>query len=384
MTRRVSIARCRDYDPERVMAAFLEVLAPLGGISAFIRPGDRVLVKPNLLTSRSPGEAVTTHPSVVRAALIAVRDAGGEPVLGDSPGGRNTPENYRSLLRRTGLLPVLEECGVDAVFFDGDTTEIASPAGRVYRRFHVSSAVARADAIVSISKLKTHQLTLATGAVKNCYGYIPGIEKAGYHLRTGPDRRRFADLLLDLYEARPPVLSVMDAVVGMEGNGPSNGTPREVGLLLASPSAPDLDFVEAYLMGFDPLEVPTVSEAARRGLGPRALDEIEVLGLSIEEVRPQAFRRPASHLFARVPAPLVSALNRFVLARPRILVDRCRRCGICSENCPPGAIELVKGAPRIRQEACIRCYCCQELCPADAIVIDRPLLRRLVEMSGAA
>lgn len=378
MSRRVSVARCPDYDPDRVEAAFAAVLAPLGGMAAFVKPGDRVLVKPNLLASRAPGGAVTTHPAVVRAALRAVQAAGGEPVLGDSPGGRNTRENYAALLRRTELATVLEECGVEAVFFDEPTAEIPSPSGRVYRRFRVGEAVAGADAIVSLSKFKTHQLTLLTGAVKNCFGYIPGVAKAEYHLHTGQDPRRFAALLLDLYLARPPVLSVMDAVLGMEGNGPSNGTPREVGLLLAAPHAPDLDYVEALLMGFDPLEVPTVAEAAERGLGPRSAAELEVLGVPVDEARMPDFKRPAAHALARIPAPLLAAVSRLFAVRPRVDAERCRRCGACVENCPPGAIEVTDGVPRIRTADCIRCFCCQELCPADAIVVDRPLVRRLI------
>ncbi len=378
MSRQVSIARCPDYDPDRVETALAAVLAPLGGMAAFVKPGDRVLVKPNLLASREPAKAVTTHPAVVRATLRAVQAAGGEPVLGDSPGGRNTPANFAALLRRTGLAPILEECGVEAVFFDEPTTEIPSPSGRVYKRFRVSGAVADADAIVSLSKFKTHQFTLATGAVKNCFGYIPGVAKAEYHLNTGMDQRRFAALLLDLYLARPPALSVMDAVLGMEGNGPSNGTIREVGLLLAAPHAPDLDFLEALLMGFDPLEVPTVAEAAERGLGPRAAAELEVLGVPVDEAQLQDFRRPAAHGQARVPAPILAAVSRLFAVRPRVDADRCRRCGACAENCPPGAIEVTDGIPRIRTADCIRCFCCQELCPADAISIDRPLVRRLI------
>lgn len=378
MSRRVSIARCPDYDPERVEAALAAVLAPLGGMSAFVKPGDRVLVKPNLLASREPEKAVTTHPAVVRAALRSVLDAGGEPVLGDSPGGRNTPANYAALLRRTGLAPVLEECGIEPVFFDEPTAELPSPGGRVYRRFRVAGAVADADAIVSLSKFKTHQLTLVTGAVKNCFGYIPGVAKAEYHLSTGQDPRRFAGLLLDLYAARPPVLSIMDAVLGMEGNGPSNGTPREVGLLLAAPHAPDLDYVEALLMGFDPLDVPTIAEAAARGIGPDAATELELLGVPVDEARPPGFKRPVAHAITRVPAPILAAVNRLFAVRPRVDTEKCRRCGACSENCPPGAIEVADGVPRIRHADCIRCFCCQELCPADAIAIDRPLVRRLI------
>ncbi len=378
MSRQVSIVRCPDYVQDRVEAALAACLLPLGGMEAFVKRGTRVLVKPNLLASRAPDGAVTTHPTVVRAAIRAIQAAGGEVVLGDSPGGRNTPEGYAALLRRTGLAAVLEECGCEAVFFDDTTAELSSPDGRVYRRFQVAQAVADADAIVSLSKFKTHQFTLCTGGVKNCFGYIPGVAKAEYHLHTGQDPRRFASLLLDLYRARPPVLSVMDAVVGMEGNGPSNGRPREVGLLLASPHAPDLDFVEALLMGFDPLEVPTVAEAAERGLGPRSADEIEVHGVSPDEGRVPGFARPEAHPVSRIPAPLLAAVSRLFAVRPRIVEDRCRGCGACVENCPPGAIDFRGPVPHIRHADCIRCFCCQELCPADAIAIDRPLLRRLI------
>ncbi|KAF5047092.1 hypothetical protein DSECCO2_463960 [anaerobic digester metagenome] len=378
MRRRVSITRCPDYEPYRVEDAFAACLAPLGGIEAFARRGSRVLVKPNLLASRPPDAAVTTHPSVVRAAIRALQSAGTDVVVGDSPGGRNTPERFAALLRRTGLAPVLEECGCEAVFFDEASTELPSPSGRVYRRFRVARAVTEAEAVVSLSKCKTHQLTLCTGAVKNCYGYIPGVAKAEYHLHSGQDPRRFASLLLDLYQARPPVLSVMDAIVGMEGNGPSNGRPRALGLLLASPHAPDLDFVQAMLLGIDPLAVPTVQEAADRGVGPGTVEEIEFLGDPFGELRGADFERPGAHLSSRVPAPLIRAASRFFAVRPRVEEDRCRGCGACVESCPPGAIEFSGRYPRIRYQDCIRCFCCQELCPADAIALDRPFLRRLI------
>lgn len=378
MTRRVSVTRCPGYDHDLVEDALRACLAPFGGIEAFVRRGSRVLVKPNLLASRPPDAAVTTHPSVVRAAIRALQSAGAEVVVGDSPGGRNTPARYASLLRRTGLSPVLEECGCEAVFFDETSSELSSPDGRIFRRFRVAGAVAEAEAVVSLSKCKTHQLTLCTGAVKNCYGFIPGVAKAEYHLHSGQDPRRFASLLLDLYQARPPVLSVMDAVVGMEGNGPSNGSPRSLGLLLASDHAPDLDFVQSMLMGIDPLAVPTVREAADRGVGPKTAEEIELFGASFAALPVVEFERPGAHLSSRVPAPLIRAASRFFAVRPRVAEDRCRGCGACAENCPPGAIEVHGPVPRIRYQDCIRCYCCQELCPADAIVLERPLLRRLI------
>jgi uncharacterized protein (DUF362 family)/Pyruvate/2-oxoacid:ferredoxin oxidoreductase delta subunit len=378
MTRRVSVVRCPEYDRERVESALERCLAPLGGMEAFVRRGERVLVKPNLLASRPPEAAVTTHPTVIRATVRAIQAIGGEVVVGDSPGGRNTPTGYSALLRRTGLTPVLDECGCEAVFFDSATTELSCSDGRVFRRFRVADAVADADRIVSLSKFKTHQFTLFTGAVKNCFGYIPGVTKAEYHLNTGQDPRRFASMLLDLHQARPPDLSIMDAVLGMEGDGPSNGTPREVGLLIASPWAPDLDYIASSLMGYDPLDVPTVAEAVARGQGPSSLDDVELYGELLDGLRVPDMKKPGTHLVSRIPAPLLAVASRLFAARPGVRKDRCRGCGVCVENCPAEAMDLVGNRPRIRHGACIRCYCCQELCPADAIAVDRPFLRRLI------
>ena len=273
-----------------------------------MKPGDRVLVKPNLLASREPEKAVTTHPAVVRAALRAVQEAGGEPVLGDSPGGRNTPANYAALLRRTGLAPVLEECGVEAVFFDEPTVEIPSPSGRVYKRFRVAGAVADADAIVSLSKFKTHQFTLATGAVKNCFGYIPGVAKAEYHLNTGMDQGRFAALLLDLYLARPPVLSVMDAVIGMEGNGPSNGTPARGRAPARGPARARPRLPRGPADGLRPARGP------ERGRGRRARHRPPVRGRARGPGGPR--RRGAAPRLPAPGGPLARAASRPRSSRP--------------------------------------------------------------------
>ena len=379
MTYRVSIARCRTYGLDEVRQAVSGSLGPLGGMGRFAGKGQRVLVKPNLLSSRPPEAAVTTHPAVVQAVVEEVQRAGAEPVLGDSPGGRNTGQSYERLLRRTGMAGVAEATGCELVSFDDATVEVQAPQARSFRRFTVGKAVTDADRVIVLPKLKTHQLTYYTGAVKVLYGFIPGLRKAEYHLHTGTDAETFSDLLLDLHSALPPALAIMDAVVGMEGAGPSNGTPREIGLILAGESCPALDFVACSVIGFDPAAVPTVRKAGERGVGPKGIGEVEILGERIEDVRVPDFERPGTMRIARLPPFILHAAQHLLAARPEIYPGRCIMCGACAEGCPPRAIRWAKGqVPSIRYRHCIRCYCCQELCPRGAVEVAYPWIRRVM------
>jgi uncharacterized protein (DUF362 family)/Pyruvate/2-oxoacid:ferredoxin oxidoreductase delta subunit len=374
----VSLARCRSYDRDEVRAAVAACLANLGGIGAYVRPGSRVLVKPNLLSSRPPEDGVTTHPEVARAVVEEVQAAGATAVVGDSPGGRNTRSTYEALLRNTGMQEVIDATGAEAAYFDDAYDDVPVPSGATFRRFRIARAVTAADAVICVSKMKTHQLTLLTGAVKVLYGYIPGIAKAEYHLHTRTDADTFADLLLDLGIPFPPALSVMDAVVGMEGHGPSQGTLRHVGLLLASPSPHALDMAAARIMGLAPDEVPTIRRAVARGIGPAGVEAISFPGESPEPVEPP-FEHPRPIALRHVPAPLVHLLGRLLASRPEIRASACQRCGKCAEICPPLAISFVEGrVPRIHYHRCIRCFCCQELCPEGAVEVTYPWIRRIV------
>ncbi len=369
MPNTVTITRCPSYDA--VDAALAEALAPLGGLAAFVKPGQRVLLKLNLLMAKPPEAAVTTHPALVRAVVRAVQALGATAVVGDSPGMINMNGGYPALLKATGIQQVIDETGCAVVFFDADTVEVDCPRARVYKKLTLVKAPFDADVVIGLPKLKTHGFMFYTGAVKLLYGYLPGMRKVEYHLHAGKRLDDFAELLLDIAETLPPALTIMDAVTAMEGNGPSHGTPRQVGLLLASPSVYALDFVGTHLIGLDPLGVPTVGAAAARGLGPKALGEITLHGADPADVRVADFV-PAPTLKGSGIMPLwIADLSSWLFApRPVIDAARCIKCGKCAGHCPPHAITHLRGAvPTINLKPCLRCFCCHELCPEGAVRI---------------
>ena len=375
----VSIVRCGSYDEAEVRKAIEESLAPLGGMGSTVKKGDRVLIKLNLLVSRPPEAAVTTHPALAKAVVSMVKELGAIPVMGDSPGGRSTITSYKALLRETGIQKVADETGCEIVSFD-DAIEINAEGARTYKRLKIAKAVADADVVISLPRLKTHSLTYMTGAVKMLYGYLPGMLKAEYHLHTARDAGTFAELLLDLQEARKPDMSIMDAIVGMEGAGPQHGSPRKIGLVMASRSCTALDYVAATIIGFDPMSIPTIKKAYERHMGPASLKDIQVYGESVEKLIIKDFKKPPTMPLNRIPPFILSGLSRFVSDRPRIDPEKCRMCGSCARDCPPKAIRLARGrVPTIDYGRCIHCYCCQELCPEGAVYVSTPLVRRLLK-----
>jgi uncharacterized protein (DUF362 family)/Pyruvate/2-oxoacid:ferredoxin oxidoreductase delta subunit len=369
MSYAVSLTRCPGYDA--VDAALAEVLAPLGGLGAFVRPGQRVLLKLNLLLAKPPEAAVTTHPALVQAVVRAVQALGATAVVGDSPGLAHNRAAYDALLRATGIQQVVDETGCEVVFFDDATCEVAGDRAKVFKKLTVSRAPVDADVVIGLPKLKTHGFMYVSGAVKLLYGYLPGLTKMQHHLYAGKRMADFAELLLDIAETLPPALSIMDAVVAMEGNGPSHGTPRDVGLLLASPNAYALDFLATHLIGLDPLAVPSVAAAASRGIGPKTLDALTLHGADPAAVRVPDFAPAPTLKTSGIMPPWVADLSSWLFApRPVIDAARCIKCGKCASHCPPGAITQAHGAvPTIDLTPCLRCFCCHELCPEGAVHI---------------
>lgn len=367
----VAIIPCSDYDQERVLSALRRALDHLGGMGRFVRPGDRVLIKPNLLKASRVDAAVTTHPEVVRAVVRLVREAGGAPQVGDSPG----IGDLRRVCSRSGLLGVLEQEGVPLAAMD-EPVRIKG-RGR-FQWFEVARSAVETDTIINLPKLKTHGMTVLTGAVKNLFGCIPGKRKVQWHFRTGVDHGSFMRMLVELADLLAPRLTVMDAIVAMEGNGPGSGDPRAVGVLLAGGDPVAVDAVAGRLVGVRPEALPVLRAAREAGIGEQRIERIQVAGASISSAAVRGFRLPPrEHLEWKLPEWLRRTLKDALTTRP--LIDRraCVRCGICEGHCPQRAIAPDGGRLVIDHRVCIRCFCCQEFCPQGAITVGKGWALRL-------
>ncbi|MGI6208828.1 MAG: DUF362 domain-containing protein [Anaerolineae bacterium] len=370
--RQVSIRRCQSYDRSEVERAVARALEDLGGFRAFVQPGETVLVKPNLLVASAPDKAVTTHPEVVRAVILGCQEAGAQVWVGDSP-GVGSPAR---VAERCGIMDVCRETGASFTALT-DARSVPFPDGRVAKSFMLAEPVVQADKVISVAKLKTHGLMVYTGAVKNLYGTLAGIEKARLHV-SYQSPLVFGRMLVDLYLAVKPVLSVVDAIVGMEGSGPRTGNPREVGLVLAGADGLAVDLAAATVIGVAPERIPYLAAAAE--MDPDALrpERLEVLGLSLKEAAVSGFRLPATMHTTGFPRWMENLARRWATARPVIIPDLCVACGVCRDSCPPGAITVEDSRAQIDESVCIRCYCCQEMCPQGAVELRHNPLSRLL------
>jgi len=372
---KVSLIKCSSYELDQVEYALENSLKLIGGLENYIKPGMKILVKCNLLMKKKPEECTTTHPAVVEALVNKLKAIGAIPIIGDSPGGLFTPRLLRGIYSATGMTDVAQRTGVE-LNFNTNSMEVSFPEGKIVKKLTVMELLQEVDAVITVAKLKTHGMTLYTGAVKNLFGVIPGMTKAEYHLRMNKIED-FSDALVDICEYAKPVLSIMDGVVGMEGDGPSAGVPRKIGAILASSSPHALDVVCASLVGIEPERVPTIQRAVERGLCSYSLDDIKLLGDSFDELRIDDFKLPVTgeisflHRVFGSNSKLASLLNHHLGPKPYFNHDKCIGCRDCQRYCPPQAIEMINKKPVVDLKKCIRCYCCQELCPKKAVEIRR-------------
>jgi uncharacterized protein (DUF362 family)/Pyruvate/2-oxoacid:ferredoxin oxidoreductase delta subunit len=375
---RVSIVRCSDYSEKSVLVAARKAVELLGGMDAFIKRGDRVLLKPNLLVAKTPEKAVTTHPSVVKAVIQLVRDAGGAPMVGDSP----AIEGLAKVASKAGISDVVREMHCELVDFD-DGVAVKGTHRGVFTRLEVARAVMDSDHLINLPKLKTHGMTTMTLSVKNLFGCIPGTKKIQWHLRAGVNRHYFVQMLVDIYGIIRPRLNLIDAVVGMEGEGPSGGSPRKIGLIFAGSDGIAVDATICKVLGLPPRSLLTNRIASGLGLGTSRLEDIEVVGEGIEEVEVRGFRLPRStEPQWGLPRPLRWLLRNWFTAKPSVRRDLCKLCELCVEGCPPGAMAKVNEKIDVDYSQCIRCFCCSEVCPEGAIGISRGWPLRLIGRSS--
>lgn len=356
---------CPDYAPENVARAVDDLVARLGGWTAFVKPGDRVLVKVNMLSDHAPEDAVTTHPEVLRAVLRGLLAAGAKPKVGDSPA---SAVGVPRIWRKTGVQAVCEAEGVPLVPFEG---EGARDVERDGYGFALSPVLNDVDKVVNLPKVKTHALMTLTCGVKNLYGFIPGYQKATLHKRY-PTTKAFAGLLRAIEAEVKPVLTLADGVVGMEGEGPSAGTPKPLGFLAASPDPYRLDCALADLLGMPLRSVPYLAHLAKDPAYAQTLPE------EARAFRPASFRIPRTARTRLIPGWLVHWISPLVWVRPGIDPDKCIRCGRCVASCPVKTLTMGQPTPYLAKPGtCIGCCCCHEMCPEKAIEMRQSLLLRL-------
>lgn len=370
--RQVSLVRCGNYNPLEVRRALRQGLELLDSPERFIRPGDRVLLKPNMLSAKEPERAVTTHPEVITAVGEMVLDCRGKIILGDSPAG--APNSLEKHWDKTGIAEVAQRLGVKPVFFeDVGVKSFKAPGGYV----SISRIALEADHIINLPKLKTHMLTGMTGAVKNMFGTVPGFRKSYIH-SMAPEALPFSRFVVAVYRQVVPTLNIMDAVTIMEGNGPSSGKPRHLGALIVSQDALALDNLAAQIIGMESARLPIFRAASEIGLWDLDSERTEVFGLVPSEVRASNFQQPDISKLERLPKFVRRGLRKVIWIRPRSDAKVCNACGLCVDNCPETAMTLDNDVPRINYNLCIKCGCCDEICEENAIYQEMSLMARLL------
>ncbi len=377
----VAVSRTEKYDPAELCGIFLRHFELLG-IDKSTFDGKKVVIKPNLVMKKSPEYAATIAPAVLDGLLSALDTFGCKPTIAESPGGVYSASRLEGIYRVCGIAEVCEKHGA-TLNLDTTWKRMSSESGRLVKSFNIITPIADADVIIDLCKLKTHSLTVMSGAVKNLFGTIPGIEKFEAHAAY-PEYGDFAamlcDLCLMLCESKT-VIAVTDAVIGMEGSGPTAGVPRKFGFVSTSRNPFSSDLLSARVLGFDD-KVTTLSESINRGLCPKKAEELVILGdsvPSVENIKPAEgsdSSMKALKFFSR------GKIGRMFMPRPKVDAAICRGCGDCVRSCPQKTIELVRtgqgSKAKVNPSHCIRCYCCQELCPFLAIKIKRNFFTKII------
>lgn len=369
MNSRISIAKCKSYGPSLVQEATARAIDLLGGISVFIKPQSKVLVKPNLLMAKEPEFAVDTHPEVVRAVIKILKEINCKIFVGDGPSvwGRQA-ENVDEVYERSGIKSVCAEENVSLVRFD---------KRRWRGKFPLTTWLDNCDALVNLPKFKTHDLMTLTGAIKNLFGLVSGTYKTELHKKYFA-KEDFARIIVDIYQQVSPALTIVDGIIAMEGDGPAtSGKLRNLNLLLAGADCVSLDSVMALIMGLEPFDILTSKEASSRGLGIADINAITIIGERLEDVIPEPFLLPTTSIKKNIPLPVINLAKKLIKHYPCVERDNCIQCAACIQSCPNQAITMKNEHIVFDYSKCIACFCCQEACPSSAIKVKKSLLAKI-------
>ncbi|MCX7821576.1 MAG: DUF362 domain-containing protein [Brevinematales bacterium] len=368
---KVALIKCDEYNLKEVEKAINYAISLIGGFDRLRKKGKKVLLKPNILAGKEPEYAVTTHPVVFEATIKIFLENGFEVAAGESP----PLEPLGIAAKKAGLLDVVEKYKIPFYEFK-NPIKISNPDGKLIKSFNISEEILNFDIIVSLPKLKTHAQMYYTGAMKNLFGCITGLQKPHFHLRF-PDRDDFANMIVDLNLLLKPSLGIMDGIVAMEGKGPQGGTPKKVGLIATSFDILALDLVCAELIGYKYIDIPIIKNALeRKNFFISSPEEIEIVGEKIENLKPSHFEKvkitsEVHFLQNKVPKPIINFINNITVPKPHFKHKVCIKCGKCISICPANALQFKNKNKNkfvhIDYNKCIKCYCCDEICPVKAI-----------------
>ena len=370
----VYIQKFVDYDVNKLRQYFDETFKAIG-LGKKLEKVKKLLIKPNLLGAYIPEKAVTVHPAVLEALLIYLKRFQLDIIVGDSPGGTVSSDE---VYRKTGVKQLCDKYDVKLVNFKKNGIIIKEREGI---KFYITNFFEEVDAIIDVSKYKTHSLMYYTGSVKNLYGLIPGLKKSDYH-KEFQTHIEFSKVIYNLYGIVKDkiLINIQDGILGMEGEGPSSGIPRNFGLIFISESSSALDYIASKMLGFNLKQLPYIEKALE-------IDNIKTEDISIE-------KRWQNFTFDHVKIKKVSTIIKILDYTPTVIKnvfrnlfdyypdfnDRCKKCFVCVKSCPVNAMKLEKGMlhPEIDREKCIKCMCCHEFCPYDAIFVHKSFLAKLL------
>lgn len=362
-----------EYDEALIYEAICKAFEALQ-VKKDMRPGLRVVLKPNLVMAKSPSFPVTTHPLVIKAVARWLNEQGvTDIILADSSGGLYNGEVMKNIYRVCGLKQLEPQVRLN---MDFTFQTINCPSGFQNHSFHLLTPVCEADYIINLCKLKTHAMTKYSGGIKNLFGTIPGLEKPQLHYRW-PDIEDFSQMLLEIAQVVKPQLTICDAIDAMEGNGPTGGTSHPLSMLLAARDFYTQDCFAAKLMGLDPMDIVMLRRAVEQGLAvPR---ELTLVGDPVPDdltpfLVPDTGRLDfADALPGFLRKPFISMANKLFKSYPKVDRELCVGCGKCAESCPAHIIRIDNKTARFKKKGCISCFCCQEMCPVKAISVKKAL-----------